>query len=168
MTILLSKGANLALPVAADGGAGQVQMVVRWAGSTATAAVDVSALLLGGDDRVRSDDDLVFYNAPSAEGGAVRLLGKRVDEDGAGEDRIALDLDSLPEGITAVAVAASIDAEPGVGFGSLRDLSLAIVGADGLDIARFEVSDASSETAFVLGHVYRRNDEWKCRAVGQG
>ena len=166
MTILLSKGANAALPLGADGTAGHVQVVVRWAGSTA--GVDVSALLLGRDDRVRSDDDLVFYNAPSAEGGAVRLLGKRVDDDGAGEDRIALDLDSIPENITAVAVAASIDGEPGVGFGSLRDLSLAIVGADGLDIARFEVSDASSETAFVLGHVYRRNDEWKCRAVGQG
>lgn len=168
MTILLSKGANAALPAAAEHQAGRVQMVVRWTDPTAAADVDVSALLLGSDGRVRTDDDLVFFNAPSAADGAVRLLGKRVDDGGGAEARIALDLDALPDDVTAVAVAASMEAAPGVGFGALRELCLVVVGADGEDFARYDVGDASTESAFVLGQVYRRDGDWKCRAVGQG
>ncbi|WP_346276743.1 TerD family protein [Pseudonocardia sp.] len=41
---------------------------------------------VGGEGRVRSDEDFVFYNAPTGGGGAVRLLGKRSQEDTA-EDR---------------------------------------------------------------------------------
>ena len=46
-------------------------------GPAGAADVDVAALLLGADGRVRSDEDFVFYNAPTGGDGAVRLLGKR-------------------------------------------------------------------------------------------
>lgn len=37
------------------------------------------------------------------------------------------------------------------------------------EIARFDLSeDASTETAMVFGEVYRYNNEWKFRAIGQG
>lgn len=62
--------------------------------------IDVSALLLGSDGQVRSDDDFVFYNAPVAADGAVRLLGKRSDDEAA-EDSVTEDLGSLPADVEA-------------------------------------------------------------------
>jgi tellurium resistance protein TerD len=38
-----------------------------------------------------------------------------------------------------------------------------------VEIARFDLSeDYSTETAMIFGEVYRHNDEWKFKAVGQG
>ncbi|MDT9699692.1 TerD family protein [Streptomyces sp. P17] len=47
-------------------------------------------------------------------------------------------------------------------------LAAQTVAPDGSIVAHYEVTDAASETAFVLGEFYRRNGEWKFRAVGQG
>ena len=39
----------------------------------------------------------------------------------------------------------------------------------GQEITRFDLSeDASTETAMILGEVYRMGAEWKFRAIGQG
>ena len=41
--------------------------------------------------------------------------------------------------------------------------------AGGSELARYDLTeDASTETAMIFGEVYRNNDEWKFRAVGQG
>lgn len=128
----------------------------------------MSALLLGPDGQVRSDDDFVFYNAPVAADGAVRLLGKRSD-DAAAEDSVAVDLGCLPDDVERILIAASID--PGsqaTGFGDLLDIGLVLLGTDGAPAARFDVTGAGSETTMVLGEIYARGPEWKFRAVGQG
>ena len=38
----------------------------------------------------------------------------------------------------------------------------------GRPLATFEITDATTETAFVFGELYRRAGGWKFRAVGQG
>jgi tellurium resistance protein TerD len=39
----------------------------------------------------------------------------------------------------------------------------------GSEITRYDLSeDASTETAMIFGELYRSNNEWKFRAVGQG
>ena len=139
---------------------------MRWSGSDG-AEVDVAALLLGPDGRVRSDDDFVFYNAPSGGDGAVRLLGKRTDE-AAAEDRVAVDLEALPPDVGTVVILASLDAADGVGFGDVADLALDVVDAGGESKVRFDIACAGPETAMVLGELYLRGEEWKFRAVGQG
>lgn len=128
--------------------------------------IDVSALLLGADGRVRSDEDLVFYNAPAGGDGSVRLLGRRGDDDG-GEERVAVDLESLPRAIERVVIAASLDGGT-ASFGEVRDLGLLLLDATGTPIMRFDVTDAGLETAIVLGELYLRGEEWRFRAVGQG
>ena len=41
--------------------------------------------------------------------------------------------------------------------------------ANGSEIARYDLSeDASTETAMIFGELYRKDAEWKFRAVGQG
>src|SRR5687768_8317825 len=91
----LSPGANTALPVR------RVTATVACA-----APVDVSALLVGADLRVRSDADLVFFNAPEAPG--VRWAD-------AGGQRVDLDLDAVPPDVQAVLVAVSLTGSGGFG-----------------------------------------------------
>lgn len=155
----LTKGANLELPAESSG----LQIVVGWADAGGR-EVDASALLLGGDRRVRSDTDFVFYNQPASPDGSVRHLGKSVT-DGGVEERIAVDLEALPEDVHTVAVAASLDRGS---FGDLDGLHLVALDATGASVARYDIADATVETAFVFGEVYRRGSGWKLRAVGQG
>lgn len=164
----LRKGANVSLlhRPARDGG--RLQAVVRWSDPEGAGdVVDVSALLIGSDGRVRSDEDFVFYNAPTGGDGSVRLLGKRAEED-RGEDRVFIDLETLPDDIERVVIAASLDADSGRGFGDLGELGLVLLDTAGQPTVRFDVPDAGNETAMLLGELYLRGDEWKFRAVGQG
>ena len=69
----LAKGANVALrDLDAELGSVTVLLDSRGTGERMVDA-DVSVLLLGSDGRVRSSDDLVFYNQPIGLGGAVHL-----------------------------------------------------------------------------------------------
>lgn len=58
MTHAMLKGSNVPLE------ATTVRAVLRWTPGPGVPDVDASALLLGPDGRVRSDEDFVFYNQP--------------------------------------------------------------------------------------------------------
>jgi stress response protein SCP2 len=164
---VLSKGANVALLRRSAVEESRLQAVIRWSDPDGAADVDVAALLLGHDGRARSDEDFVFYNAPTGGGGAVRLLGKRSQDEFA-EDRVSVDLEALPAEVATVVLVASLDASDGVGFSDVGDLSLDLFDGAGESRVRFDVPDAGAETAMVLGELYLRGEHWKFRAVGQG
>lgn len=142
------------------------RLTVSWEADEAL-DVDVSALLVAADGRVRSDADFVFYNQPEAEGGAVRLLG-RSERDGGHEDRLLVGLADLPDDVDRVVTLLSLDAGEDVGFGALSQLVLTLATADDQPVARFIPSGLDTETALVAGELYRRNGSWRFRAVGQG
>ncbi|WP_106401911.1 TerD family protein [Actinocorallia populi] len=152
----LPKGANAPVP------ASSVRVELSWESGP---DADATALLLAGG-RVRGDGDMVFYNQPAHPSGAVRHEGKRQVPGGGWVDALLVDLARVEAGIDTIAVVASADGGP---FGRYRGLHIRVLDAgSGTEIARFDPSDATTETAFVLGELYRRQDAWKFRAVGQG
>lgn len=168
----MRKGGNVTLSALADE-LGSISVILEWAAEQGSPLdADVSVLLLGDDGKVRSNDDLVFYNQPSGAGGAVRLRGKTANpEEGytASSDVLEIDMDNVPDSVERVVLAASLDGDAGDGFGRLQYLRLRLLrGSDAAELLRFDVTDASTETAFVLGEVYRRSGQWKFRAIGQG
>jgi stress response protein SCP2 len=152
----LIKGANAAVPW------GRVTVTVSWAGRAA--GVDSSALLLGGDGRVRSDDDFIFYNQPTHESGAVTHVGR--PSEGATIEILTVLLSAAEITVDKIAFVASID---NGSFGDLHNLTIEIASQDapGGSLA-FSVPDATTETAMILGELYRRPGAWKFRAIGQG
>ncbi|MFC5747668.1 TerD family protein [Actinomadura rugatobispora] len=144
----LSHGANAPLP------ARRVTATVSCA-----VPVDVSALLVGPDLRVRSDTDLVFFNAPEAPG--VRW------SEGGGHQRVDLDLDAVPADAQAVLIAVSL-AGRGVSFGAVSPPQVQLLTAGGDPVALFTVAGLGPEKAIIGLEIYRRADRWKVRAVGQG
>ncbi|MEV5946401.1 TerD family protein [Streptomyces sp. NPDC051993] len=152
------KGANVPVPVHS------VRIELAWRPGPGVPDVDASALLLAGG-RVRSDADFVFYNQPAHSSGAVRHEGKRPGAD-AVTDTLFVDLAQVEPAIERVVLAASAD---GGTFGRVPGLSVRVLdAATGAEVARFDSQDATVETAFILGELYRRQGAWKFRAVGQG
>ncbi|MFI1012763.1 TerD family protein [Streptomyces sp. NPDC020965] len=162
MTHAMLKGSNVPLDATA------VRAVLRWTPGPGVPDVDASALLLGADARVRSDEDFVFYNQPRHPSGLVRRLSKkRVAEHLT--DTVEADLSSLDVSVDQVVLAASSDGDT---FQHVRDLRILLYDAalaDGEPLAVFDVKpDTGAETAIICGELYRRGDGWKFRAVGQG
>ncbi|WP_338678118.1 TerD family protein [Streptomyces sp. SCSIO 30461] len=154
------KGANVPVPAKA------VQVELGWRSGRGVPDVDASALLLAsGSGKVRSDADFVFYNQPEHASGAVRHEGKRT-QGSATTDRIAVDLGRVEPSVERIVLAASAD---GGSFGQVPGMYVRVLdAAGGAEIARYESGDATVETAFILGELYRRQGGWKFRAVGQG
>ena len=145
--LTLTAGENRPLPSTA------VTVSVRSA-----SPVNTSAILLTDAGRVRSDADLVFYNQPSGPGVGYRSAGSA--------DIISVDTAALPREIATVVVAASLDGTGPASFATAGALTATLTGG-GTELV-FSPSGLTSEAAVVCLEIYRRNDVWKVRAVGQG
>ncbi|MGA5554057.1 TerD family protein [Streptomyces lavendulocolor] len=162
MTHAMLKGSNVPLDAAA------VRAVLCWTPGPGVPDVDASALLLGTDGRVRSDEDFVFYNQPRHPSGLVRRLSKKRVPEGL-TDTVEADLAALDRSVDQVVLAASSDGDT---FDRVRDLRILLYDAGSgaaEPLAVFEVKpETGEETAIICGELYRRGEGWKFRAVGQG
>ncbi|MWA05378.1 TerD family protein [Actinomadura sp. LD22] len=160
----MSKGANIDLS-SLTAATGPLTVALSWIDPSGEGEADVSVLLAGSDGKVGSDGDFVFYNQPTTADESVRLLGKSPTATGS-EDRILVDLGALRPDVQRVVIAASRYA--GATFGALDELCLTISDSTGAELLAFPIKEADRETAFIFGELYRRDDSWKFRAVGQG
>ncbi|MFC5907275.1 TerD family protein [Streptacidiphilus monticola] len=144
MSAVLTSGGNLPLE--------RAQLTVEVA---APKALDVSALLLGPDGKVRSDADLVFYNAPEAPGVRYTPSG------------IQVDTGLVPADVEKVVVTASLDDTQGTFAGTEPTATVRDTGS-GAVVATFTPARLSTETALIVVELYRRGGAWKLRAIGQG
>jgi stress response protein SCP2 len=143
---------------------GRFRVVLRWSRSASVPDVDASCLLLTKAGKVRGDYDFVFYNQPLHQSGCVVHRGKSEQPTHA-TDEFFIELDRVDRDVEKIVVAASTD---GGQFGAVPGLSMQLVGESNAVLARFDISTATTETAFVFGEIYRRGNDWKLRAVGQG
>lgn len=160
----MTMGSNVALTALSEN-VGSAIVSLGWSSPTGEGDADVSVLLLDASGKVRSDADFYFYNNPVAADGSVQLLGKEPTGDGS-EDRISFDLTAVPAEVERIVLAAS--RYEGARFGELDDLKLTLADAVGEGLLRFLIEDAGEVSAIIFGELYRRGEEWKFRAVGQG
>ncbi|WP_328746939.1 TerD family protein [Streptomyces sp. NBC_00285] len=162
MTHAMLKGSNVPLE------ATTVRAVLCWAPGQGVPVVDASALLLGPDGRVRSDEDFVFYNQPRHPSGKVWLLGKKRVAEGP-TDTIQTDLAGVEPDVSQILLVASTD---NATFGRVQGLRIMLYDAavaDGEPLVRFDIKpETGEETALICGELYRRGEGWKFRALGEG
>ncbi|WP_145908092.1 TerD family protein [Kitasatospora viridis] len=128
---------------------------------TAPQRLDVSGLLLSATGKVRSDADLVFYNAPRGPGVSHRPAT------GAIPDAITVDTWAVPADVAKVLVVASLD-DPAASFAGVEPTATVRDADTGRVLTTFTPPRLGREKALVVVEVYRRGAEWKIRAVGQG
>jgi tellurium resistance protein TerD len=175
MAISLQKGGNVSLSKAAPG-LKKVRFGLGWdLRKTDGSAfdLDASAFVLDGNGKVLSDQHFVFYNNTQDPSGAVKHLGDNRTGEGEGDDEVVeIGLGQLTPDTAKVAFVVTIhDAEARKqNFGQVSNAYIRALNAEGeQEIARYDLSeDASTETAMIFGELYRHNEEWKFKAIGQG
>ncbi|WP_069165233.1 vWA domain-containing protein [Nocardia altamirensis] len=143
----LVKGQNRALAAA------RVVVSVR-----TEAAVDVSALLVTEAGVVRSDDDFVFFNQPSAPGVVLQA---------GAPGALAVSFDEVPAEIVQLRAVITL-ADPTEAFGRYGAPVATVADASGNVLYEYRIEGLDSESVVIALELYRRGAEWKVRAVGQG
>ncbi|MGW4868721.1 TerD family protein [Streptomyces chartreusis] len=105
-----------------------------------------------------------------AHPGAPTLPGLEVSRQAAADHRLAVDLDAMPEAVHRVSVLLALPTGVGgpTSFGAVPAPFLAVTGLDGAEVASYTIAGLESESAVVALELYRRQDAWKVRAIGQG
>ncbi|GGK99821.1 tellurium resistance protein TerD [Salinibacterium xinjiangense] len=175
MTVSLSKGGSVSLTKEAGASTlSSLTVGLGWDKSQGFAHdLDLSAVLAGSSGKVASETDLVFYGAVTHVSGSVRHGGDNRTGEGDGDDeRIVVDLTTVPASVHSIVFIASIDKaiERGQSFGSVTAAYIRVVNnADNRELARFDLTDgASSDIALSFGEVYRDGGDWKFQAIGDG
>ncbi|MFC8627393.1 TerD family protein [Streptomyces anulatus] len=105
-----------------------------------------------------------------AHPGSPQLPGLEVSQQAAADHRLAVDLEALPAGAHRVTVLLALPVGAGgpARFGAVPAPFVAVTGLDGAEIATFTLTGLDAESAVSALELYRRQDAWKVRAVGQG
>jgi tellurium resistance protein TerD len=175
MAVSLSKGGNVSLSRAAPT-LKKILVGLGWEARVTTGDnydLDVSAFLLSESGKVKNDDDFIFYNQLQSRCGSVEHNGDNRTGAGDGDDEtMTVDLEKVPVSVKRIVFCVTIDdaERRRQNFGQVSDSFMRIVNLDSdAEIARFDLTeDYSTETAMIFGEIYRHNEEWKFKAVGQG
>lgn len=175
MSVSLSKGGNVSLSKV-DPGMKNILIGLGWdvrATDGQDYDLDASVFLLSESGKVRSDADFIFYNNLRSVDGAIEHTGDNRTGEGDGDDEsVKIHLEKISADVTKIVFVVTIhDAQVRKqSFGQVEGAFIRLVNDDtNIEVARYDLTeDASTETAMLFGELYRHNNEWKFRAVGQG
>lgn len=175
MAVSLSKGGNVSLSKE-EPGIETVTIGLGWDARSTDGQdfdLDASCFMLGANGKVRSDSDFIFYNNLKSTDGSVVHGGDNRTGAGDGDDEtINVDLVKVPADVTKLAIAVTIHEadQRKQNFGQVSNAFIRVVNSKtGKEVARYDLSeDASTNTAMIFGELYKHNNEWKFKAVGQG
>ncbi len=142
--------------------------------------LDAIAFLMDENDRVRNlgaekliGSDVIFFNNLKHPSGNIFHSGdNRVGGTGAQDDeQIVVKLSSLDPQYHKILFLVSIyqGQQKGQHFGKVEDAYMRAVDAKGKEIARYSLSSDPSyagRCTMVFGEVYRKDGDWKFRAIG--
>ncbi|OXI80134.1 chemical-damaging agent resistance protein C [Burkholderia sp. AU31652] len=175
MAVSLSKGGNVSLSKEAPG-LSEIVVGLGWDPRVTDGTefdLDASIFVTGENGKVLSDAGFIFYNNKKSADGSIEHLGDNRSGQGDGDDeQVNVKLTGLAADVKKLVFAVTIhDAEARKqSFGQVSNAYIRVVNkADSKEIARYDLSeDASTETAMIFGELYRHNDEFKFKAIGQG
>ncbi|CAG1021431.1 General stress protein 16U [Patescibacteria group bacterium] len=126
--------------------------------------LDVSAFLLNAQSKVTKDEDFVFFNQPNRSDAGISLEPE--------QSRFTLHLDKTSHAIQKISLTITITdgTSKGQSFSLLKNVTVLVKDfLTGFEIASFALDTSGfKETALILGEIYRYQEQWKFRAVGQG
>ena len=175
MGVSLQKGGNVSLDKVAPGMT-KVHVGLGWDERSTDGAefdLDASAFMLNAGGKVRGDTDFIFYNNLKSQCGAIEHTGDNLTGSGEGDDEsLLVNLAQIPSEVQKVVFCVTIHeaAQRQQNFGQVSNAFIRIVNQESnQEVARYDLTeDASIETAMMFGELYRHNNEWKFRALGQG
>lgn len=132
--------------------------------------IDASAFLLGQSNRVRFDQDFVFYNNIEAEQGCV--IHQIHNLSGGDKEQIVVSFEKLSFDVEKISVCMTVHnaEERFQNLSVVNSAYMRVVDQDtGREMARYEMKDfAAGENGLLFGELIRDVEGWKFHAIGQG
>lgn len=135
------------------------------------------ALLLNADNKLDFRENAIFFRFPLSIGTDVGLIDKedRIDRmlniKKGDKEAIKINLTTLSPDIKKILFVVSLDEDDITqSFEQISRAHIRIINdSDRSEIVRFNVNeDIDNSKSILLGELYRHNDEWYFRALGQG
>lgn len=134
--------------------------------------LDASVFLVGTNGKVISDNHFVYYNNLKSPDESVIHTGDNLTGDGDGDDeKIQVDLSKISADVNEICFVVTIHHADTrrQNFGQVRNSFIRVIDQSNTELVKYELDeDFSIETAVEFGRIYKRNNEWKFEAVGQG
>jgi tellurium resistance protein TerD len=134
--------------------------------------LDASVFLVGANGKVLSDNHFVYYNNLKSPDEAVIHAGDNLTGAGDGDDeKIQVDLSKISADVNEICFVVTIHHADTKrqNFGQVRNSFIRVIDQSNTELVKYELDeDFSIETAVEFGRIYKRNNEWKFEAVGQG
>lgn len=175
MTVNLTKGQNTNL-TKDHPGLDKMRVELSWDANQGTGAaydLDASAVILNANGKLLNSESFVFFNNKKSPTGAVWSSGDNLTGAGEGADEtIFVELSKLPADAIQIDVFITIfeAAKRRQNFGSVKNAKVEVKDdRNGTVIAKYDLQeDFAPETGVHTASLYKKDGEWKFRAVGAG
>lgn len=135
--------------------------------------LDISAFLLGQNGKVNNvNEDVIYFNNVNSQG--IKLCGDNRTGVGEGDDeRIEIDLRQIKESVSKIIFVVTIfeAREKRQTFGMIDNSYIRLLDEKNgeKEICRFNLKEnGSTATAVVFAELFKENNEWHFKALGDG
>lgn len=151
----------------------EIEVCLGWKVKNPMCDMDVSAFLLGADNKVPGEEWFVFYGQAESPDGSVIHHGDNRSSTGCGDmESISIKLKRIHPNVKKIVFVITINEalKQGLNFGMVSDTYIRVVDkASNSEIVRYVLDEYySNVTSMIVGEIYERNAEWKFNAVGNG
>lgn len=160
-------------PVQNRGGGGLFGSLFGGGGAAANFDCDASVIMLGANDRLQNNQDVIYFGNLKSKDGSVQHSGDNLTGDGDGDDeQIMIDLSRVPSNIQKLVFVVNIYdcVKRKQHFGMIRNAFIRVVNpSNNQELIKYNLSENySGLTCLVTGEIYRHNNDWKFAAIGSG
>ncbi|MEK5106221.1 TerD family protein [Cytobacillus sp. FSL K6-0129] len=134
---------------------------------------DASVILLGDNDKLRNNKDVIYFGNLKSGDGSIQHTGDNLTGDGDGDDeQILIDLSRIPSHIHKLVFVVNIYdcVKRKQHFGMIQNAFIRIVNSNNhQELIHFNLTENyDGKTSLVAGEIYRHGQDWKFAAVGNG
>ena len=135
--------------------------------------LDASVFMLGANGKIPTEKHFIFYNNLTSPDASIKHTGDNLTGDGDGDDEtINVELPKVDGTINDLVFVVTIhEAEKRKqNFGQVRNAFIRLYDIEtNKEIAKYDLEeDFSKETAIEFGKLYKKDNQWRFQAVGQG
>lgn len=135
--------------------------------------LDASLFMLNENNKATNEKSFIFYNNKKSECDSIEHHGDSLTGEGSGDDEsISVNLETIPAEYEKLLFTVTIhDAESrNQNFGQIDNAFIRIVNPENQDeVVRYDLTeDYSTETSLIFAEIYKKDDQWRFAAKGDG
>ncbi|WP_392478467.1 TerD family protein [Nostoc sp. C110] len=135
--------------------------------------IDASVFMLDANAKIPDEKYFIFYNNLQSLDGSLKHSGDNRTGEGNGDDEtIYVDLEKVNPAIQEIVFVVTIHEgqEKNQNFSQIKNAFIKIYNHENENsLARYNLKEAlSQETSLEFGRLYKKDNEWKFQAVGEG